>query len=226
MTGRHPRHRHYRPAPAATLVACPLCDCLQNVPALSPGDEVRCARCHHVLHSRPRRRAEVWEALVLTAIVLWILANTTPLMVIAAGGLTSSTTIAGGAMAMWREGEQVTAIVVAFCALAAPGGFLLSLLIVMWGARRPTLSPHLSEVLRWAHYLRVWSLHEVMMVGILVALIKIADVAQVEVGVGLLSVAGLVLLFPLIGLNFDDAELWRRIQWVSPEAAPGEAAGT
>ena len=223
MSRKPTRQRHYRPAPPATLAACPLCDCLQNVPPLLPGDEARCARCRHVLHARPRHRAEVWEALVLTAIILWILANTTPLMVIAAGGLTSSTTIGGGALAMWREGEQVTAVVVAFCAFAAPGGFLLSLLIVMWGARRQTLSPHLSEVLRWAHYLRVWSLHEVMMVGILVALIKIADVAQVEVGIGLLSVAGLVLLFPLIGLNFDDAELWRRIEWVSPTPGTAEA---
>lgn len=199
-----------------TLMACPLCDCLQNVPRLGPGDEARCIRCRHGISRRPRHRQEVWEPLVVTAVILWIIANTTPLMQISAGGLTSSTTIAGGAIAMWREGQQATAIIVAFCAFAAPGGFLLSLLIVMWGARHERLSPHLSEVLRWAHYLRVWSLHEVMMVGILVALIKIADLAAVEVGIGLLSVAALVLLFPLIGMNFDDAELWRRIDWACP----------
>ena len=51
--------------------------------------------------------------------------------------------------------------------------------------------------------MKPWSMNEVMMLGILVALIKIAELATVDAGIGMYAVGAMVLLFPAIMVTFD-----------------------
>ena len=52
------------------------------------------------------------------------------------------------------------------------------------------------------------------MLGIMVALIKIAEVAAVETGIGMYAVFALMVLIPSILVTFDARELWSRVEWV------------
>ena len=52
------------------------------------------------------------------------------------------------------------------------------------------------------------------------ALIKIADLAKVEPGIGMAAVGVLMLLIPAIEVNFDPNAIWHRITWVEPQASP------
>jgi paraquat-inducible protein A len=61
-------------------------------------------------------------------------------------------------------------------------------------------------------------MNEVMILGILVALIKIAELATVEPGIGMYAVGGLVVLFAAIMITFDPREVWRRIEWTDDVA--------
>jgi len=54
--------------------------------------------------------------------------------------------------------------------------------------------------------------------GILVALIKIAQLATVHAGIGMYAVGALILLFPAIVVTFDVRELWRRVEWDHDDA--------
>ena len=98
---------------------------------------------------------------------------------------------------MWRTGEQITAVVVAFCALVAPAAFVMFMLTVLLAARRPPAPPWVGELLRWAEAMQPWSMVEVMMLGVLVALVKIAELATVEPGIGMFAIFGLMVLFPV-----------------------------
>lgn len=135
-------------------------------------------------------------------------------------GRTASTTVAGGAYQMWLEGEQITAVLVAFCAVIAPGGYLLFMLTLLIAARRFPAPFWVGEMLRWVNHFQVWSMLEVMLLGILVALIKIAELATVEAGIGMYAVGALVLLIPAIMVNFNAHELWQRVAWVDGETPP------
>ena len=97
------------------------------------------------------------------------------------------------------------ASLVAFCAVIAPGGYLLFMLTLLLAARRSPAPRWVGEMLRWAHHFQMWSMLEVMMLGILVALIKIAELATVEAGIGMYAVGALMLLFPAIMVTFDRA---------------------
>jgi paraquat-inducible protein A len=206
-------------------VACPDCDLLQQLPPLPPGGKARCARCGCTLARHVADPRDLPLALTIAAAIIFVVANTTPLMGLSVVGRTASTTILGGAYEMWLQGEQLTGALVGFCAVLAPAGYLLFMLTLLLAARRSPAPRWVGEMLRWAHHLQLWSMLEVMMLGILVALIKIAELATVDAGIGMFAVGALLLLFPAIMVNFDTRDIWERVEWADGDTAtPGAPA--
>ncbi|HXJ80011.1 MAG TPA: paraquat-inducible protein A [Candidatus Methylomirabilis sp.] len=211
------------PHPVETI-ACEECDLLQRVPEMPPGSKARCQRCGNTLLSRPTDPLDRPLALTIAAAITFIVAHTTPLMGLSAVGRHASTTIAGGALGMWREGEQLTAVIVAFCAGIAPGGYILFMLTVLIMVRRPPAPQWVGEMVRWGRAMAPWSMNEVMILGILVALIKIAELASVEPGIAMYAIGVLVVLFAAIMVTVDPHEAWRRIEWADAEQSPRRAS--
>jgi paraquat-inducible protein A len=104
-------------------------------------------------------------------------------------------------------------MVVAFCVVIAPASYIAFMLTVLLAARRPPAPAWVGELLRWADFMKPWSMSEVMMLGILVALVKIAELASVTPDIGMYAVGLLVVLLPAIMVNFDADEVWRRVEW-------------
>lgn len=117
-------------------LACPDCDLLQTVPELPAGGKASCARCGHTLATGTADPIGRPLALSIAALLVLIIANIDPLMGVSAVGRHASTTIIGGDYQMWIEGEQATAVVVGFCAVVAPAGYILFMLTVLLGAGR------------------------------------------------------------------------------------------
>jgi paraquat-inducible protein A len=201
----------------ASAVACPDCDLLQQIPLLPPGGKARCTRCGCSLAKRPAGPRDLPLALTLAAAITYVIANISPLMDLSVVGRTASTTIVGGAYEMWMQGEQIIGVLVLFCVVIAPGGYLLFMLVLQLAARRSPMPHWVGEMLRWVHHFQMWSMLEVMMLGILVALIKIAQLASVQPGIGMYAVGALMLLFPAIMVTFDARELWQRVEWADGE---------
>ena len=202
-------------------VACPACDLLQRIPPIPPGGRARCPRCDETLGTRSADPLDRPLALTVAAAIVFIIANTQPLMGLSAVGRQASTTILGGAYEMWVQGQALTAMVVAFCVVIAPASYIAFMLTVLLAARRPPAPAWVGELLRWADFMKPWSMSEVMMLGILVALVKIAELASVTPDIGMYAVGLLVLLLPAIMVNFDADEVWRRVEWA--DGTPGAA---
>jgi paraquat-inducible protein A len=192
-------------------VACPDCDLLQRLPELPPGGKPRCSRCGYTLATRRTDPLDRPLALTLAAAIVFIVANTTPLMGLSAVGRHASTTIGEGAYEMWQQGEPVAAMIVAFCAVIALTSYMLFMLTILLAVRRPPAPQWIGELLRWADSMQPWSMSEVMILGILVALIKIAELATVDPGIGMYAVGALVVL--LAAISFDPREVWQRVEW-------------
>ena len=93
------------------------------------------------------------------------------------------------------------------------------MLTVLLAVRRPPAPHWVGEMLRWADIMQPWSMNEVMMLGILVALIKIAELATVDAGIGMYAVGALMVLFPAIMVTFDPREIWQRVEWADGRSA-------
>jgi paraquat-inducible protein A len=210
-------------AGAPPSVACSDCDLLQRIPPLPSGGKAACLRCGRVLFTRPAGQRDLPLALTVATGITLIIANALPLMELHVVGRFASTTIIGGAYEMWLQGQRIVAVLVAFCAFLAPIGYVLFMLTLLLAARRSPIPSWAGEMLRWISHLQVWSMLEVVMLGILVALIKIAELATVDPGIGMYAFGAAILLIPAIMVHFDRHDLWQRVQWIDGEQPPAAA---
>ena len=199
------------------VVACPDCDLLQRIPTLAPGGAACCPRCGRKLATCRQGSLERTTALAVAAAIAFLITNVEPLMGLSLAGREASTTIAGGVWRMWEQGERITALLIALFAMIAPAlqiGFLLAILL---SVRRPPAPRWVGKLLRWVEIARDWSMVEVMMLGILVSLVKIAAIARVVPGVGIFAAGGLILLLAAMSSSFDPREAWSRVRWANGE---------
>jgi len=199
------------------IIACPDCDLLQSIPALPPGSKARCLRCGHTVATSKPDSLNRTLALTIASAIALIMANALPLMGLSAGGRESYTTILGGALEMWLRGQEVTALLVVFCAVFAPAihiGFMLALLLA---ARHFPAPRWVGTLLLWSEWHKSWGMVEVMMLGILVALVKISELARVIPGVGMFAAGVLVFLIAAMTVSFDSHEVWERVEWANGE---------
>jgi paraquat-inducible protein A len=196
-----------------SLVACSHCDLLQRLPALEPGASARCPRCDEELWRRRDDSLERTLALALAAAVLYVLANSVPMLGLTAVGHQASTTVLGGAQQLWDDGRETVAALVLFTAVVAPALQIGFMLAVVLAARRARVPGWVGTLLRHHPFTRTWSMIEVMMLGVLVALIKIADYATVIPGLALFALGGLIFLLAAMQASFDPREVWDRVEW-------------
>lgn len=209
---------------ALDTIACPDCDLQQTIPQLPPGGSAHCARCRVTIARNPVDPIDRPLALAVAATLAFLVANTTPLMGLSAIGRDSTTTIIGGAREMWSQGSEITATIVAFCAVIAPGTYIAFMLVVLLAAKRPPAPRWAGQLLRIATFVQPWSMSEVMLLGILVALIKIAQLATVAPGIGMYAVGLLIALLAAIAATFDPHVIWTRVVWADGTLPPPEAA--
>jgi len=205
-----------------TLIACPDCDLLQRVPQLSPGGSARCPRCGHVVASRRLDSLNRTLALTAAAAVALVLANAVPMLGLSAAGQEASTTIFGGVQVMWQEGQVAVALIMLVAAVVAPALDIALMLIILLAARRPPAPWWIGLLLRFSHTIRPWRMVEVMLLGILVSLIKIAELATVMTGIAMWAVAALIVLLAGMASNFDPDEVWSRLEWAEEQTGGDE----
>ncbi len=165
-----------QPQPDASVVACPHCDLLQRLPEIAIGASARCPRCDKELWRRRREDSlSRTLALTLTAAVLYVLANTFPMLGLTAVGHAASTTVAGGAQQLWHDGQEIVAALVLFAAVVAPALQIGLMLLIVIASRREHPPAWVGTLLRHHPFTRTWSMIEVMLIGVLVALTKIAE---------------------------------------------------
>jgi paraquat-inducible protein A len=199
-----------------SLVACPHCDLLQRLPVLAPGASARCPRCDEELW---RRRADSLDrtlALAIAAALLYLVANTVPMLELSAVGRAASTTVYGGAVQLWQDGQGLVAVLVLLTAVVAPALQIALMLAIVLGARRTRVPRWVGTLLRHHPTTCLWSMIEVMMLGVLVALIKIADYATVIPGLAMFALGALVFLLAAMQATFDSRPVWDRVEWVAP----------
>src|SRR5262249_30055075 len=113
-------HSFNRPVADHSLVACHNCDLLQHLPRLESGGSARCPRCDEELLRRRDDSLHHTLALAIAAAVLYLIANSVPMLGLTVVGREASTTVFGGARILWEEDRQMVAVLVFFTVIIAP----------------------------------------------------------------------------------------------------------
>lgn len=214
-----------KPVSDPWIIGCPHCDLVQRLPQLAPGASARCPRCNEELWRHKEDALNRTLALSLGAAVLYLVANTVPMLGLTIVGRSASTTVIGGAEHLWQEGPRLVAVLVMLTAVIAPALQIGLMLAIALGAHSPQPRRWVGTLLRHYPTTRLWSMIEVMMLGVLVALVKIADYATVIPGLALFVLGALIFLLAAMQANFDARDVWNRIAWARDDAR-GASEGT
>ncbi len=179
---------------------CEHCDTLYRPVALRRGETSLCLRCGAVLARARRLSVQQQLALALTAAILFIFANAFPVISISLEGLSNAATLFESVQALNHGRITPMAGVTCLTIILAP---LLQVTLLCWillFACRDQVAPGFALCMRTLEHLRPWSMLEVCLLGILVAIIKLGGMLDVHAGVGLWALAMLtVLLITLSG---------------------------
>ena len=157
-------------------------------------------------------RLDVQLALALAGVLVFLIANAFPVVSLEAQGARTVSTLFGTVLALWGQDMQPIAILVFFTAILVPAfelATLCYLLFPLWCGRVPT---GFKPLLLLLERIRPWGMAEVFLMGILVALVKLAKLANVEPGIGLWSFSVLIVLLAINAGFFDSQGLWRQYQ--------------
>lgn len=189
------------------LMHCHICGLLVRAPV--SGNAI-CPRCGETLHWRkPNSISRTW-ALLIAAAILYIPANVLPVTVTTSLGKTQSDTIMSGVIYFMKTGSWPIALVIFVASVCVP---LLKLVVLSgllisvqrksrWRSRERTVLYRITELVGR------WSMVDVFVVTILVALVRLGALATIEAGLGVVFFASVVVLTMFAAMGFDPRLIW------------------
>jgi paraquat-inducible protein A len=214
------------------LATCHGCGLAQRVPPLPSGGVATCVRCRaRVAQHRPADAMRA-AAFALAALVLLVPANLLPILEIEYMGRTKASTVWGGCVALWEEGMWAVAALVFIASIAIPFLKLVAIFGLCWSDGSGRLVSLRAWTLRQIERIGRWSMLDVFLLAVLVALVKLDSLSSAHPGSGLFFFAGVVVLTILASASFDARGLWQELstEWDirnrplrSPEAASASA---
>jgi len=203
-------------AAAQGLAGCHTCG------KVSPVSVGNCPRCGSHLHLRKPHSIQRTMALMLAAVALYIPANILPIMTVVELGDVTENTIVGGMMTFWKSGAYPIAIVIFTASILIP---LLKIIALSWlclaasGKLNP--SPGMLGKIYWfTELLGRWSMVDIFVVGILVALVQLGNYMTITPGPGALAFAGVVVLTMFAAMSFEPRLLWDRLDRLEIDSPP------
>lgn len=190
------------------LIVCDECDAVYAHESLAPGTVSRCARCNALLGRGHRLTVESQLAVAFAALIVFVIGNASDMVTLDLRGVHVEAPLYEAILHTWQTDQHVVALLAGATTLVFPLAVIvlrLWLLAPIAAGRRPAGFVPAMRALRWVTR---WSLVEVFMLGMLVAVVRSAGLASVVPGAGIFAYAALTVLLTAsqsLGLH----RLWR-----------------
>ncbi|MEA3135390.1 MAG: paraquat-inducible protein [Gammaproteobacteria bacterium] len=194
------------------MIVCHACDLVHRRDAILDKARVRCVRCRAELYQTNSAGVDSAVAVAISALVLLLLSNVYPLVALQLNGSVRTTTLIGAALGLYREGYAPIAALVLLTTVLIPLFQILSLLYVLLPLRLNRRAPGQNELFRALTHLRPWAMPEVFMLGALVALVKLAALAEVIPGIALFSYGALMLALSGLASITPTEQFWKWVE--------------
>lgn len=202
------------PQRRADLLVCEECDAVYPRRTLAPADLLRCRRCGATLGRGHALGVDGQLALTVAALLVFAIGNLSPIVTLELSGKRSEATLFEAMRLTWESDEHLVAL------LAGATAFLFPLVVIalrLWvlaplrAGRRPAGLVPALRALRWVMR---WSMIEVFMLGVLIAVVRSAGISSVVLGAGIFAFGVLTVLLTAIQASGLHA------LWDVAEAAP------
>lgn len=192
----------------AGIVVCNECHELNKHEA--QGESQICSRCGASVHARrPNSIIRTW-ALLFTAMILYIPANVLPIMTVSTLGQGSPDTIMSGVITLMKHGMLPIAGVVFVASILVPTFKLIGIALLLYSVQRhqPLSARQRIWMYRFIEFIGRWSMLDIFVIAILVAVVNFGRIASVEANLGAVAFASVVILTMFAALTFDPRLIW------------------
>lgn len=197
----------------AGLVSCGTCRLTSRLPCGSAGLPV-CPRCGAALHARkPNSLSRTW-ALLFSAALLYIPANLLPITLSSSLGATQADTILSGVIFFYEDGSPFIALIIFTASVFIPIfkivtlGYLLLSIQLRWFSR----PRHRTRLFRTIDLIGRWSMLDVFVITLMIALVKLGALANLDAGPGGHYFAAVVIITMFAANSFDPRLIWDALE--------------
>ncbi len=189
---------------AQGLQGCPICT------SVGSAEKTHCDGCGATLHAGWDESIQKTWAWLITSAILYFPANFLPITYNRFLGKESESTILGGAVTLWEHGDKPIAVVIFVASVLVPLG---KMTVLAWMCLSVQMGSNFAltqktKLYRVTEFVGRWSMIDVFVVAILVALIQLGNIMTVRPGVAAVAFAGMVVTTMLASLSFDPRLLW------------------
>lgn len=192
------------------LARCPVCEQLHRVGPLPASAHASCSRCGSAIGLRKAQSISRTWAFLIAAYVLYVPANLYPVMYVSQLGDVQADTIFSGVQSMFAAGWWVIGGLIFLASIVVPMTKLLTLTYLLLSVQRSS-TWRLRDRTRLYGVVEVighWSMLDIFVVSITVALVQLGAVAEVRAGSGATWFAGVVVLTMFAAMSFDPRLIW------------------
>ena len=193
---------------AGEIFACHECDHFYYYELIPVGAKANCQHCGNLLYRHIPDSLNRSLALYFTALVLFLIANVFPFLSLELGGRVVENILFSSGWAMYELGMGELGVLIILTSILFPFIVIAGMLYLLIPARMGTVAPFMAQVYRIVNSIVPWSLVGVFMLGVLIAIVKLQDLANVVTGPSLVALALLLVVYTAARASFDPHDLW------------------
>jgi len=189
---------------------CKVCGLLQRVEELPPRMSAECCRCGSLLAKGRANTIARTAAFSLAALIFYVPANIYPILRMEYYGAHTENTVWDGCVRLFQDGQWLVATIVFLASIMIPLLKLLGLFYLITTAKL-RWTRHQRERTRVYKIIEIigpWAMLDVFLLAILVALVRLKELATITPGPGLLAFTAVVVLTILASASFDPKVIW------------------
>jgi len=190
------------------IIACHECDHLHYYELIPVGAKANCLHCGNLLYRHVPDSLNRSLALYFTALILFIIANTFPFLSLELGGRVVENILFSSGWAMYELGMGELGVLIFLTSILFPLIVIVGMLYLLVPACLGKVAPRMGSVYRLVNALLPWSLVGVFMLGVLIGIVKLQDLANVIFGPALVALALLLLVYTAARASFNPHEFW------------------
>jgi paraquat-inducible protein A len=197
-------------------MACHECDYLHEVSKISGDCNAYCTRCNALLF-KGMESADKALAYTLTSLLLFLIANSFPLLSLHASGQVQGNVFLSSSIEFFYAGMPEVGVLVFLTSFLFPLLTILGLLYLLIPAKLGYRPWGMAQVHRMVIKIKPWSLLGVFMLGILLSLVKLLDLALVVPGISMYSFGALLVTSVLAHSHYDAHAIWEPLDMLDSE---------
>ena len=190
------------------LIICHKCHTLHEVMPIKKGGKALCSECDILLYKNDEHILDKTLALVVTAFISLIVAFQFTIITININGLEQSLNLTSLFVVILENEQYLVGLMLLFLIVIFPFVILISMFFLIIYMKMGKAQYLVKRLLILLAHLKPWSMVDIFFISLLVAMVKLFDVAQIELGISFAAFILTLFLDAIITKNISFYELW------------------